>query len=91
MTKARCSTECAEDFKRVKGEKVALAIAAASMAPRLNRPATCRGLAALMDMLDLIGTTAEGDAAVAKALVAAELDLGELVKFTLAKLAEERA
>lgn len=60
-------------------------------APKLNRPAACRGAAAIITMLGLIGANTEGggDHDVAKVLVDSELDLDELVKFALAKLVEQ--
>lgn len=56
------------------------------MAPKLNRPAACRGAAALMDALNQIGGSGT-DEGLAKRVVDAELDLQELVIFSLAMLA----
>lgn len=63
----------------------------ADVAPKLNRPATMRGVAALVDMLDQIGAgDGDGDHKVAKILVDAELELRDLVRFALAKLSLDR-
>lgn len=57
-------------------------------APKLNRQAAMRGAAALIDMLEKIGSTdGDGDKAIVNICVGAELDLDELVRYALAHLA----
>lgn len=60
----------------------------ADLAPKLNRVAACRGTAALMDALAQIGDGTDGG--LAKRIVDAELDLAELVIYSLAMLSQNR-
>jgi len=57
-------------------------------APKLDRAAACRGAAALMQAVDVIGGPGD-DADLVKVIVDEEIALRELIRFALVKLASE--
>ncbi len=56
---------------------------------RDNVPSAVRGAAALMEMLDCIGSADGGDKTVAKILVDNEIPLRDLAKYALEQIANE--
>jgi len=57
----------------------------------LDRPATLRGMAAIMSALDQIGDSDSDDHKFTRLIVDAELDVRAVVNFALAHLASEAA
>jgi len=57
-------------------------------APRLDRAAACRGAAALVKAIDVIGGPGD-DGDIVKVIVDEEIALRELIRFALVKLASE--